>query len=203
MPAQRRSTLAHVAMQRIAGYPAARAVVPSATPPVGAPGLVGQLVSRDPVPGRWYAVEPGDTADESVRTALDAYQRGLGDDERTRLAYYQCLTAGRRWNAKLYATRAPTPGYPDSAHVDGWGLARAFEGVNDDGLAAVSAGYWPRRTLDAAGQRVDPRARDHGLVWFPLIDGFLFAEHWLPVCSELDPPGALLDQLHAQPQRSR
>lgn len=205
MSGLRRRTLGSgLAMARIAGPPAARRIVPSAAPPVGAPSLVAQLIALEPAPGRWYAIEPGDTISEVARAALDAYQGRLGNAGTTRRAYIHCMIAGNRWNSRLYASSWDGPGHSRATHVDGLGLARAFTPVNEAAIPRLRSGQWPRRTFTEAGALAGPRGTELGLLWLPEIDGFVYVDgHWMPVCSDLDPPALVLDQLQANFQRSR
>ena len=187
-----------LAMQRIVTPPAARLIVPTAAPPTVAPGYVAGLISASPAPGRFYQVKVGDTISDIVRSALNAYQGGLGDLGTTRLAFIHCATAGPRWNRHLYASDYVTEGFPAMYAVDGRTLARAFWDWHDDAPTALTVGRWPRRRVEQGGARI-PGGQRYALLWMPTIDGFVFHEGaWLPVCADLDPPAILLDTLRAQ-----
>ena len=203
MVTPRRRTLS-VRMNRITGVPASRAIVPSAAAPVGAPGLVAQLQAPAPTPGRFHTIAKGDTFSSIAGDALDAYQGGLGKQGTTRLAYMQCVTAGQRWNQRLYGSPFTSDNWPEYMLLDGIGLGRAFYPWQDAAMARVKSGLWPIRALTEAGDRISGVGSSYGTLWLPQIAGFQFHEgYWLPVCADYNPPSVLLDALQSQAGRTR
>jgi hypothetical protein len=191
-------------MNRITGVPASRVIVPTAGPPVGAPGLVAQLQAPTPTPNRFYPLAQGDTFSDVARATLEAYQPGLGSSGVTRRAYMQCVTAGVRWNRRLYGSSYTSNSFPEYMLLDGLGLARAFYPWNDAAAGRLKSGLFPRRGFTEDGDKISGVGSSFALLWLPSIDGFQYHEgHWLPVCGELDPPALLLDALQTPPGRSR
>jgi hypothetical protein len=189
-------------MSRITGLPAARVIVPSATPPVGPPALLAQLQAPAPTPSRFFQLTAACDLSSVARAGLNAYQDGLGQAGTTRLAYMHCMAAGRRWNRRLYGSEFTSKQYPEYLTVDGVGIARACSPWNDAALARLQAGSWPRRAITDSGVRISGAGSALGLLWLPAIDGFQYVDgHWLPVCAELDPPAVLLDALHSPGDR--
>jgi len=159
--------------------------------------VLDELVSHNPMPGRFYQVKAGDTISSIARRALDAVVAGAGSSSGARLDYIYCMSSGAAWNLAHWGSTRTTQIYPALYAINGLTLAVAFLPYHEDPVAAYMEGRAPNRGANQAGNRIAGVGNAYGLLWLPPVDPQVLADAGEPTCgavnwtdgsSSIDPP---------------
>jgi hypothetical protein len=198
-----------VAAEALADPNACAQFFPATTDGEQALAVLEALTEPEPTPEAFYQVRIGDTPSNIIRRVLEKTSVPLTEDNY--LAYAQCLTAGPRWNFRLYSRpqvgtyEPPNPqlGYYMTRHNAGGEIRNielAFQTANAPAGEAAEQGRSPSPNLAwpaAAPDDMNARA----LLWLPPIFGAPGGElvcstgSWPDGTTTLDPPPQLLSLL--------
>lgn len=169
--------------------------------------LLERYVSDEPVPGRFYQAQPGDTLPDVAACALST----VGAHTRAQLLQYvYCIQSGPRWNVAKYATPSTTRVFGPELLVPGLGMGIrvAFLPRNEDALGKMlEEGVMPVMAVDP--QTGAPLSDDDalGLIWLPPVSAENLEQgdvtcapySWSDGSSTIDPPPELLALLESRP----
>ncbi len=167
--------------------------------------MLEHYFATDETPGRFYAVQPGDTPETIARAALTL----IGSTRPSRqqiLDYIYCFTSAT-YNLDHYGSTSTSLSFPAKWKVPGLGLGlrAAFLPRNADAIDLMTHGLPVPRTVDEQGRPTNAEASSHGTIWLPpvdperLPDGVVTCEGFSYTCgtSGLEPDPALLRLLEA------
>lgn len=180
-------------------------VLPPGPEPPPAPTPIGELVDayvgvyED---GAFHEVQAGDGVIKLVTNVLNRIDPGAGGDKNMRAALGALVNASQ-WNRDLMAATTTDDPYRDDQNV---GIhPHAFRPRHENMIGAMRSGYFPRRNIDAQGNKAGPGS-SWAAPWIPALNhdavrnraadpAMLLAPPWEDGSPATEPPPELLDAL--------